>query len=302
MIVRRNGLSLLQPCNGWQDAIPAVQELDGLLIQEVHEKGEVALAGQHDKIALIVEGADIYNDMASTIYGYPVDRKDPAMALEGTLGKSAVLGCGFQMGWKRFMAQVKTQTGLVITAEQAQSAVTTYRQEFAPKVPHLWYGLQDASTQAVWDRRPVEAFGIEYKIENQWLTARLPSGRKLHYFDPRPVKKPMPWDPNDIRKGWTYRTMKTGQWIKRHAYGGLLTENVVQGTARDIMVDRMFAVEWDLHYPIILTVHDELVTEPEIEIASWEAMEECMNDAPAWARERGIPVASECWLGDRYKK
>ena len=39
------------------------------------------------------------------------------------MGKGGVLGCGFQMGAPRFVAQVKHQTGLEITMETATEVV-----------------------------------------------------------------------------------------------------------------------------------------------------------------------------------
>jgi DNA polymerase len=262
----------------------------------------LALAGQHDQTELMRQGLDIYNALASTIFGFEVDRKSDAHKLEGQMGKSGVLGCGFQMGAPRFKAQVKEQTGMEISLEMAEKVVKTYRKEFAPLVPKLWYGLQDAAIRTVWDRTPHEAFGVTYALHDAWLTCRLPSGRLLWYFNPQQVKKAVPWDENDIREGFTYQTTTSGKWVTKHAYGGLLTENVVQGLARDLMVNSMFKVEFELGYPHILTVHDEEITEPEEHRADKKAMEEVMCDAPPWARELGIPVQAECWIGERYRK
>jgi hypothetical protein len=57
--------------------------------------------------------------------------------------------------------------------EFAQRAIDSYRKEFAPEVPKLWYALEAAATKAVWDRVPQEAYGIRYALEDGWLTARL---------------------------------------------------------------------------------------------------------------------------------
>lgn len=260
----------------------------------------LALAGQTDKLDLIESGADIYCAMASQIYGFEVNKKDHPV--ERQIGKNSVLGLGFQMGAPKFKQQVKKQTGLVIELDFAKKVVDTYREDFAPKVPDVWYGLQEAACKAVWDGTTEEAFGIVYKLEDMWLTARLPSGRKLYYWGPQKTRRPMPWDETDIRPGWSYTAKKMGRLMTIHAYGGLLTENVVQATARDLLVDRMFATENELGYPIVMTVHDEEVTEPEEWLADEKALQDVMEDAPVWARELGIPVAAECWIGDRYRK
>lgn len=269
----------------------------------------LAIAGQHDVIEKMRDPEyDIYNNMASLIFRKPILRKaedangNLLFPIEGQVGKNTVLGCGFQMGPDRFKEQVKQQTGLIIPLKMAQNAVQTYRTDFAPMVKDMWYGLDEAATRAVWDRTTEEAFGIEYKLEDAWLTARLPSGRKLFYFDPQPIKRAMPWDDTDIRPGWVYWQQKAGVWKKIYAYGGLLTENVVQATARDIMVDRMFACEFELGFPILLTVHDELITEVPETLADHKLLEACMEDAPQWALDLNIPVKAEGWTGDRYRK
>lgn len=255
----------------------------------------LALAGQHDKTALMASGADMYCDMASQIYKRPIDKKkDPE---ERQTGKNSVLGLGFQMGAPKFRLKYAQEHPL----EFAQNVVRTYRKEWAPKVPPLWYAIEDAAVRAVWDRKPHEAYGIRYELEDQWLTARLPSGRKLWYFNPQKIRKPAPWDANEIKSAWSYNVMKTGQWKTVDAYGGLLTENVVQAMARDILVAAMFKAE-NNNLPIVLTVHDELVTEPETAYADPKALQQIMTDVPNWVREIQAPIAAETWTGDRYKK
>lgn len=263
----------------------------------------LALAGQHDITRqMALPDYDVYNAMATRIYGYPIFRKTPEHAVQGQIGKNSVLGLGFQMGAPRFQGQVKEQTGLEISLDFAKEVVSTYRQDFAPLVPKLWYGIQDAAIKCVWDRVPQEAFGVTYALYDNWLTVRLHSGRRLWYFNPQKTQRPVPWDETDYRNGFSYQTVTSGKWVTKHAYGGLLVENIVQGTARDLMVNSMFKVEFELGYPHILTVHDEEITEPEEHRADAKAMEQVMCDAPQWAIDLGIPVQAECWIGDRYRK
>jgi DNA polymerase len=78
-----------------------------------------------------------------------------------------------------------------------------------------------------------------------------------------------------------------------------LTENVVSAMSRELLVDRMFGFE-EAGYPIVFTVHDEVVCEhPEI---TKPVMEEIMATRPAWAEKLGVPVAVEAWVGRRYRK
>ena len=109
----------------------------------------------------------------------------------------------------------------------------------------------------------------------------------------------MPWDPNDVRPSWSHMTFKAGRWLRRDAYGGLLTENVVQGMARDLLVHNMFTCERE-GLPIVLTVHDEVVVESEAGNA--KMFEEIMGQRPKWAAEYQIPIAVEMMVSERYRK
>lgn len=258
----------------------------------------LALAGQQDKIDLIASGVDPYCDMAEKIFGYAVNKKDNPKERQD--GKAAVLGLGFQMGVDKFWR--KDFKGR--PRELVKRIVDVYRKEWAPEVPKLWYGLQEASTRCVWDRVPVEFNGMEYRIEDEWLTCRLPSGRKLYYFRPRQVKRHMPWstpEKPDIREGWTYIAKKMGTVRTIQAYGGLLAENCTQAVARDILYDRALVADRE-GFPLVLTVHDEMVCETPEARADWPTLQQIMEEPPAWAKQLGVPIASEGWVGERYRK
>jgi DNA polymerase len=111
----------------------------------------------------------------------------------------------------------------------------------------------------------------------------------------------MPWDENDIRRSWSYQVKRGGQWVTVEAYGGILTENLVQALARDLLVHAMFKCEAE-NIPVVLTAHDEIVGEPKINVASATLLNQIMCDRPPWAVEMQIPVAADCWLGSRYRK
>lgn len=262
---------------------------------QVEARIVLAIAGQHDKTEMLAKGFSPYIPMAESIFKRKIDKHVDIK--EYTIGKNTVLGCGFQMGAAKFNARYCPNE----SREFAQRAIDAYRKEFAPEVPKLWYALEDAAVKCVWDRRRTEAYGIQYNLEDGWLTARLPSGRKLWYYDPRPVRKPMPWDVNDIRPGFEYSALKMGQWKRISAYGGLLTENVVQATARDLLVNGMFNSRSDGHTSV-LTVHDELINDVDEALADANLLNQYMCDIPQWARELRIPISADCWVDNRYRK
>lgn len=275
----------------------------------------LAAAGQHDKTALMASGVDVYIDMACDIFdmekpdwAWPKDKLKAwvkAFKEQFTerrqIGKNTILGCGFQMGWKKFRLRYCKDK----PPEFAQQAVNTYRKVWAPKVPELWQGLEDAACDTVWYRTPHEAFGVTYRLEDQWLVATRPSGAKQYYFDPQPVRKEMAWstpEQPDIRRSWTFKAKKMGIWKTIDAFGGLLTENYASGLARDLLVTAMFKAERN-GLPLVLTVHDELVADAEKRPDNAKVLKQIMEDRPQWAIDIRLPVEAETWASDvGYRK
>ena len=78
-----------------------------------------------------------------------------------------------------------------------------------------------------------------------------------------------------------------------------MTENVVSALARELLAHAMFALE-DAGYPIVFTVHDEIVVE-HTDIAR-DTIERIMSERPPWAVRLGVPVKAKAWVGKRYRK
>jgi DNA polymerase len=274
----------------------------------------LALAGQHDKCELLASGVDAYIDMAFTIDTEGKlprgDLKDKVFiknfkehyTAERQTGKNSVLGCGFQMGGPKFKLRYAPE----MSDEAAAAVIRAYREDWAPLVPKLWKALERAVIRTVHEGKPTEAYGIQYALEDGWLTARLPSGRKLWYWNPTAIRKEMQWstpEEPDIRPAVRVWMRKGGHMVPVDLYGGLLTENVVQAIARDLLVTAMFKCERN-GLPIVLTVHDEIVSEPlsGAHLDSAKTLQHIMEDIPEWARAIKVPVLAECWTGDRYRK
>jgi DNA polymerase len=81
-------------------------------------------------------------------------------------------------------------------------------------------------------------------------------------------------------------------------YGGCWFENIVQATARDLLVHSIKACE-GAGFPVVLHVHDEILCEvpkgEDFDTFLWN-----VKSKPAWAG--GIPVAAAGWRGRRYRK
>ena len=255
----------------------------------------LALAGQWDKVGSLARGEKPYVPMAEAIYHRKINKE--VDIAEYTIGKNTVLGCGFQMGWRKFKLRYCPKE----SDEFAQGVVKTYREQECPEVPKLWRALERASCDTVWTGRAHEAYGITYALEDGWLTARIPSGRKLWYYAPKAIRKAMPWDKTDVRPAWEYSAWKAGRWKRVQAYGGIETENAVQALARDCLVAGMFRVN-DAGYPPVLSVHDEDLSELTKGRGDIKEFSQLLCERDQWAVQMQIPLAADCWQGQRYKK
>lgn len=128
---------------------------------------------------------------------------------------------------------------------------------------------------------------------------RLPSGRLLFYYDPRVDPCRASW--GAMKECVTYMTVDsmTKKWVRTNTYGGKLAENVTQAICRDLMAEAMIRVE-AAGYPVVMTVHDELVCEVPEGFGSVEEFCAIMSEVPAWAS--GFPIRAEGWRGKRYRK
>ena len=121
----------------------------------------------------------------------------------------------------------------------------------------------------------------------------------LWYANPHLAERKTPWGSTRAElRAWGVDSY-TRKWAVYSAYGGLLTENIVQAVARDMMAHAMLALD-EKGYSPILTVHDEVVTETREDFGSVSEFTEIMTTIPAWAD--GLPVKAESYKATRYKK
>ena len=192
--------------------------------------------------------------------------------------------------------------GLRVTDERADELKRAWRTSNA-KITQSWWDLQDAALAAV--GRPGEKVyvldgRVIYLAHAGWLFCRLPSGRALAYCNPRVVEVEDPQGRKRFQVEYNAVNSMTKKWGPERLYGGLQCENIVQAVARDIMVEAMFRVE-DAGAPLILTVHDELVSEvDEASTFDDKELKRLMSILPGWAD--GLPIAAEAWRDKRYVK
>ncbi|WGZ37268.1 DNA polymerase [Xylella fastidiosa subsp. pauca] len=162
-----------------------------------------------------------------------------------------------------------------------------------PAIAAFWQALQFAVTDAI--HHPETAHtccGITVQYRRAWLRLRLPSGRVLYYAAPRV----------DEHGALSYMGTHpiTRKWTRLTTYGGKLVENITQAVSRDVLAACMPAIE-AAGYAIVLTVHDEIITEaddhPCFNAAHLAAL---MATPPPWAE--GLPLAAEGFDTYRYRK
>jgi DNA polymerase len=211
---------------------------------------------------------------------------------ERKAGKTCDLAFGYMGGlaaWRKF------EPGRFSDVEVEQ-----FKREWRtahPAIKRFWYDVDKAALSAVRERgRIVRCGRVAFKSTGAFLFVRLPSGRKIAYPYPRIVG-------NEREQSVVFADNANGQFkdCRRGlgAYGGLWTENIVSGIARDVLVEAMQRIE-AAGYLITLHVHDEIVVEVPKNFGSTEEFTQLMTRRPAWALD--LPIAANLWTGPRYCK
>lgn len=319
------------------------------------------LAHADQALEVFRSGKCIYMDMATDIYGYPVTDKKK-QADERQMGKQAILGLGFGMGFVTFLLTCR-KYGIEFTKDQARRIVgprwtelvdymeryffperfadeagmtaarkngatrrrridkaglvladvihelvlmkhivDAYRKKY-PMIVQMWEDVEQAAVAAIRapGRRVESKLGrCAFVVEGRFLKCYLPSGRALHYCDPKIAMRKTPWGDDKPVILFMGVNPLTKQWSVQDTYGGKLVENITQAVARDLMAEAMVAADESDLYEVILSVHDELIAEVDEGLGSVEEFEELMSRTPRWAD--GCPVAAEGWRGKRYRK
>jgi DNA polymerase len=242
------------------------------------------------------DGPDLYLKTYAESFGVPIDRVDDA---QRQVGKVQELALGFQGGVKAFQSMGAIY-GVIVDDAEAERLRDLWRGAH-PAIKQLWYDLDDAAkrTVASGELSTVAGGRIRFVMKGGCLWMILPSGRPLCYPEPSIRMKRTPWGEDRPAVRFMGVDSRTRRWCVQWLYGGLLCENAVQAIARDVMANAMQPLE-QAGYPIILTVHDEVVCEVPRGFGSVNEMSETMCRLPAWAA--GLPVAAAGWRGERYRK
>ena len=277
-------------------------------------------------LGIFESGKDAYAQFGAQMFGIPELSKDSHPDLRQS-AKSALLGCGYGLGWASFAAQLLT--GFL------GAPPTRYDKPFAKQ---LGVGAEFVNEFISYEPYLQRMKDIPHTCTEPQLIVHCVSAKKIidKYRDAaQPVKTF--WEMCDALikrslvegKSYTHKCltfekekivlpsglalrypMLAGeadekgriQWSygedKKKLYGGKLTENIVQAVARCVMTDGMLRIQ--KQYPCVLTVHDEVVVlVPEAEVVDaekWVLAQ--MTMVPKYMP--GIPLAADIGHAQRY--
>jgi len=224
-------------------------------------------------------------------------------------GPIVVSNCGYGMGGKKFKTTAALQAGLDLSDEEAKASVDAYRDRY-PLVKALWAHLRNAAAETVISgskrRYKNTTFGVFSRNGIKWLALQLPTGKSLYYMNPTIKDEFIP----DYEYMGAVATIThsginpyTKKWSRLKLIPGRITENLVQGTAREVMMRGMLNVKKHMpHVKIIGSVHDEALALIKTEDATPDAMAKFTHHLCDVDFLPDCPIKAVGFFTKRYKK
>lgn len=242
------------------------------------------LAKDRATLKIFRDGRDLYTEVASAM-GHGMTRQH---------GKIATLA----LGYAGSVGALKAFGGAKLGDDRFLFGMVRSWRESHPEVVALWRRLQDDLVSGTgWFVRDPE------RPADRGL--RLPSGRLIWYRDC--AQRVRVREFTNYETGETYTKEVTEitcmdpskPRVRRILSPNVLTNNLVQGTARDIQAEALLRLDHNGHH-IVTHVHDEVVVETPTPEADKARIAELMSATPSWAP--GLPLASAPYTCDRYLK
>jgi DNA polymerase len=242
------------------------------------------LAGQTDISTAFANGEDVYKKMAASIYGVS---EDQITKLQRFIGKIAVLGLGYGMGWRKFQNTLATGVmgpAVDIDDQEARRVVTMYRSK-ADKVVGMWKQAEEILSQMVRGQEGSYKC-LEWDDHNVWL----PNGLALHYYGITAKC--------DGARFFDFQYSERGKHV--HTYGGKMTENFVQALARIIVGEQLLDINKTNR--VVMMSHDECVALAKTKEApkTLKHMLQIMSTPPSWCSD--IVLAADGGYDRMYSK
>jgi DNA polymerase len=284
------------------------------------------LSDYQDMLNIFRSGADPYAAFGAQMFDIPGLTKESHPELRQS-AKSALLGCGYGLGWSSFASQLLV--GFLgappIRYERAFSKALKVNREMAERflewseteiklrdIPHTC-SYTDLVHHAIAAKRIIDIYrATAHPVVSFWemcsnlLVSALVNGEE-HTHKCLTFKKGAIELPNGMSLLYPdLREVKDekgrSQWVygpnATKLYAGKITNNVTQAVARIVMTDGMLRVS--KRYPVVGTVHDELIAlvpDSEVEEAKTWVLEQ-MTIEPSYMP--GIPLAADGGAHRRY--
>ena len=248
------------------------------------------LAGETWRLEVFSSHGKIYEASAAAMFHVPVEEVTKGSPLRQK-GKIAELGLGYGGAAGALVSMGALDMGL--SEDDLPPLVAAWRRA-NPHITQFWWDVDKAAVEAVTKRTGTRAGRIGFEYRSGILFVMLPSGRKLAYVKPRMAVNKFG------RAGLTYEgILENKKWGRIETYGPKLVENIVQGTARDLLAEAMLRVE-KRGYPIVMHCHDEIIAEVPEGMGSVEEMCGVMAVRPSWAE--GLPLRADGYECPFYQK
>jgi DNA polymerase len=257
------------------------------------------LAGEHWKLVAYQTyqragdtKLEAYRVIARKMLHKPADA-EISMA-ERQLGKGAELASGFggSVGaWRRIMP------GDSRPDDEIKAIIKQWR-DAHPAICKFWKDLARAIRVAIRTGQPVLVAEpprptIVAAFADGNLTLMLPSGRAITYPEARLVPTKFEDAPPDVQ----FMDNAHGQWKPYRGWFGTFVENVVQGTARDLLAAAIERFETK-GMNVVFHCHDEVTVEVPAGSLSDAEFLEILLQLPSWAS--GLPLSGKVHSGPHY--
>ncbi len=248
------------------------------------------LSGEQWRLDVFNSHGKIYEASASAMFHVPVEEITKTSPLRQK-GKISELALGYGGSTGALISMGALDMGLV---EDELSPLVAAWRKANPHITQFWWDVDAAAVKAVTEKQKTKVGKIIFEYKSGILFITLPSGRKLSYIKPRMAVNKFG------RDGLTYEGISENKkWSRIETYGPKLVENIVQGTARDLLAEAMLRVEAK-GYPIVMHCHDEIIAEVQEGTGSVDEMCEIMAAQPKWAE--GLPLRADGYQCPFYQK
>lgn len=247
------------------------------------------VSGQTDKLELVRNGADVYCDFGTGLYGRDITKADE---VERYISKQVVLGSQYRQGSAKLHRELNFKHKVSTSLEFCERAVEVYRKEEYPCIGHpktgVWRQLDDLI--------PHLANGDSF----QWKCFRFQDGRCYAPNGCYMFFQNIEWreDAADYKGGSWWFEKRKGMWVRFH--GGIFFENLIQFLQRCLAAEALTSIP--RKHSMILFPYDEMVHAVPEDIAEEAHIEmiDIMCTPPTWAPD--LPIKVEGTIADRYEK